>query len=369
VFHEVKVGGLFGFLCGEEDFGAAEHGGSFVGMDDVDGFRAFCGDVDIVTVAEAGVVFLVVEFEAEVFEAGDDIAADFGVAFADGGGEDEGVGAAHGGDHFADGALDAIDIHVIGELGAGVRGAQFENVAHVAGDAADAEEAALAVQIFFDGFVVQAEFVLDGDGGGRVDVAGAGCHHDAFERGVAHGRIVGVSAFNRGERGARTEVASDDALGEKVVITEVVADSAHRKTVIAIALDFGTIREVDVDSVELVDFVAGMVEVRVGDDDDGGFGESFDAFGDFGGDDRDVERGATFLFFEEAETLIINDVVVVEKFAGRNDTSKDTVEGVVDGEIAGLGENIISIADGVGDAFEAVGEFLSAAVGVFQGAD
>ena len=175
--------------------------------------------------------------------------------------------------------------------------------------------------------------------------------------------------MDRGEGGARTEVTGDDALREKVVIAEVVADSTHREAVVAIALDFGTIREVDVDGVELVNFVAGMVEVGVRDDDDRGFGESFDAFGDFGGDDRDVERGATFFFFKEAETLIINDVVVVEKFAGRNDTSENTIESAVDREIAGLGENIISIADGVGDALEAVGELLGTAVGVFQSAD
>lgn len=179
--------------------GAADHGGSFVGVNNVDGLGRFGGDIDVFMFAEAGVVLFVVNFEAEIGEAGDDVTADFGIALADGGGKDESVDTLHGGNHFTDGALDAVDIHIIGKLGARMVGTGGENFAHVAANTANAEEATLAIKVFFDSFFVKTELVLDGDGGGRVKIAGAGGHHDAFKWRVAHGGVVRITILDGGK--------------------------------------------------------------------------------------------------------------------------------------------------------------------------
>lgn len=119
--------------------GTADHFAGFVGADDINRLRAGGGDDAMTLVVEAVVVLRVANLEAEIAKAGDDVAADFGVALADGSGEDEGVDALEGGGHLGDRALEAIDIHLIGELRAGVAVvAKAQDLAHIVGLAADA---------------------------------------------------------------------------------------------------------------------------------------------------------------------------------------------------------------------------------------
>lgn len=130
--------GIGVFLAGEEDFGTANHGVSFVSLDDVNREGRFGRDINVLVVAKTSVVFCVVEVEVKIAEARDDIAADFSIAFADCGGEDESINALHGSYHLADGSLDAVNIHVVSQLGTGVISTGFDNLPQVAADTADA---------------------------------------------------------------------------------------------------------------------------------------------------------------------------------------------------------------------------------------
>lgn len=164
-------------------------------------------------------------------------------------------------------------------------------------------------------------------------------------------------------------MTGDDFFGEEVVVAHVITNGAHREAVVTVTFDLGTVGEVNVNGVILMNIVAGVMEMRIGNDDDGGFGEGFDTFGDFGGDDGDVKRGAAFFLFETAETFGVNDIVVIKKFASRNHAGENTVELSIGVEIASFGQNVVSVADGIGDALEAFSVFLMGAVGSLEGAD
>lgn len=124
----------------QKNFGTADHGVGFVGLDDVNGEGFFRGDVDIGGFAEAGFVFRGVNEEVEIAATANDVLTNHSVTFADGGGENQRIETVHGGDHFADRTLDAINIHIISEFGTGVAVvAQFDYLAHVVSLPGDAE--------------------------------------------------------------------------------------------------------------------------------------------------------------------------------------------------------------------------------------
>ena len=70
----------------------------------------------MLVVTKAVVILRVINLKSKIAEARDDVAANFGVAFANRGGEDERVNTLHRGNHFANSALDAVNIHIIGQL-------------------------------------------------------------------------------------------------------------------------------------------------------------------------------------------------------------------------------------------------------------
>ena len=119
----------------------------------------------------------------------------------------------------------------------------------------------MTVQVFLDGFFVEAHFALDGASGGGVNVATTSCHHDALERRVAHGCIVRITVFDRSERSARTEVASDDARLENFGIAHIVTDSAHGEAVITITLNLGAVSQLSVDRVIFMNIIASVMEM------------------------------------------------------------------------------------------------------------
>ena len=320
-------------------------------------------------VAETVGVLGVVDFEVEVAEAGDDVAADGGVALADGGGENEGVGAVQAGSHLADGALDAIDKEVVGKFGLGIAVVtEADDLAKIIGGAGDAEETAFFVEVGFKIVALEFEFATDGEGGGGVNVAAAGGHHEALKRSVAHGGIKGLARFQSGDGAARTEVTDDHLVGGELVLVKVVSDGANGEAVEAVALDFGAAGEVLVNGVVGVDSVAGGVEGRVRDDDNWGALENLEAGGDFGGDHGDVKRSAGFGNFKLAETFVVNQVVSGEIFAGGNDPGEDGGEFGLGAEITLVGEDALDVFYGVSEFLE-TSEFLLGAIGGFEGAD
>ena len=169
---------LGGRLAVKQGTGATNHFAGFVGENDIDWIRSAARDEAMRLVAETVGVLGVVDFEVEVAEAGDDVAADGGVALADGGGENEGVGAVQAGSHLTDGALDAVDEEVVGEFGLGVAVVtEADDLAEIIGGAGDAEEAAFFVEVGFKVVALELELAADGEGGGGVNVAAAGGHH------------------------------------------------------------------------------------------------------------------------------------------------------------------------------------------------
>lgn len=94
------------------------------------------------------VVFLLVELEAEVAEILRDSGASFGATFADGAGEDEGVGAVKVGGHLADVSLDAVVEDLKGQRGAFVTfGGLGDDIPHIVGDVREAVEAAFFIEV------------------------------------------------------------------------------------------------------------------------------------------------------------------------------------------------------------------------------
>lgn len=179
----------------------------------------------MMSIAEAVVVLRVVDLKAKMFEARNDVAADFGIAFADRGGEDESVGTVKRGDELADCALDAVDEHFVSELCTFVAViAEAHDFAHVVGLASDAFKAALFIEVLFELFAVELEVATDREGGRCVNIAAASRHHDAFERRVAHGGVEGFVVLESGDRATRTEVTDNDFFGGQVMLGEIVCD-------------------------------------------------------------------------------------------------------------------------------------------------
>ena len=200
-FHRLETEGLDG-LEGDHQLFVGGHDDRFPG--------AVVGGDDA-RLAEAFVVLCVVALDAEACDAVEDRLAFGQGVFADAAGEDDGVRAAEEHVVGADVLDDAADEHLEGEGGvliAGVGG--VHDVAHVAAaDAADGEQAGLLVQDGVD--VLGGVADLDhAEHGGGVHVAAAGSHHEALERGEAHGGVDDLAVLDGGHAAAVAEVAGDD---------------------------------------------------------------------------------------------------------------------------------------------------------------
>src|SRR5690606_28292391 len=129
---------------------------------------------------------------------------------ADAGGEYDGVGSAEDHAERADEAGDAVGVDVEGEFAEVVAFLDaLDDVAH-GGAAVDAFESALFVERTFDFFDGHAEILVHEDGEVGVDVAAAGAHDDAAERGEPHGGFDGMAAVDGGDAAPVAEVAGDD---------------------------------------------------------------------------------------------------------------------------------------------------------------
>ena len=98
---------------------------------------------------------------------------------------------------------------VDGEGGAGV--VAREQVAHVVRYAGEALEAGLAVEQVGDFRGAHAPLRDQVEDDARVELAGAGAHRQAVERGEAHGAFDAAAFEKRAHRGAAAEMGDDDA--------------------------------------------------------------------------------------------------------------------------------------------------------------
>ena len=83
-------------------------------------------------------------------------------------------------------------------------------VAAVAGDFGQAQQAGLFGQHFVDGVNAHAQGVVQMEDDCRIDIAGAGTHHQAFQRGQTHGGVNAFAVTNSGNRTTVAKVAGDD---------------------------------------------------------------------------------------------------------------------------------------------------------------
>ncbi|VAQ32310.1 Uncharacterised protein [Klebsiella pneumoniae] len=84
------------------------------------------------------------------------------------------------------------------------------HVAAVAGDFGQTQQAGLFGQHFVDRVNAHAQGVVQMEDDGRIDVTGAGTHHQAFQRGQTHGGVNAFTVTDSGNRTTVAEVAGDD---------------------------------------------------------------------------------------------------------------------------------------------------------------
>ncbi len=106
-------------------------------------------------------------------------------------------------------APDAIDKEIDGKFRARLGTRQKRS--HVAGDPRNAEQAGLLVQQPFDRACIHAAFVHQVEHNARIEVAGAGAHRQAVDRGESHRGGNAAAALQRAHAGAVAEVQHDGA--------------------------------------------------------------------------------------------------------------------------------------------------------------
>jgi len=165
----------------------------------------------------------------------------FGV-FADTAGEDEGVRHAFEGyGEASDLAGEAEAEDVDGEPGGRIAGViLFGEHTQVVGDAAEADEAGLAIKEVGDFIEAEACFLGEKVVEVGIEVSAAGAHDEAFEGGEAHGGIDGFSIEYGGGAAAVAEVGGDQAAVAEIKIEKsrcLLGDVGVAGTMKAIATD------------------------------------------------------------------------------------------------------------------------------------
>lgn len=128
------------------------------------------------------------------------------------GGEDDSVDAVHGRDIGADDLGDPVVEHVERELRAVVAlGSGGVEIAEVGADAGNAEHAGLLVEDVEHLVDADAVLVHDELDDAGVEIAAAGAHRQADQRGEAHGRVNALAAVDRADGAAVAHVAGDGA--------------------------------------------------------------------------------------------------------------------------------------------------------------
>ncbi|CDC28528.1 cAMP-binding protein [Faecalibacterium sp. CAG:82] len=130
---------------------------------------------------------------------------------ADTTGEDDGIHAAHGCDVAADQLLDLVVQHIGSQLRALVAGSScLFDITLVAGNTGDAQQTGLLVQDLVQLVASDVQVVLQVVDHRGVDIAAAGTHHQASQRGHAHGGINDLALVNRGNGRTIAQVAGDE---------------------------------------------------------------------------------------------------------------------------------------------------------------
>ena len=196
---------------------------------------------DLADIALGIAVLVGIDADAQPVHVVADLGADDVVMLADAAGEDQSVHAAHGGDVAAHQLLDLVSQHIDGQLGAAVAltGCLF-HVAHIAGNTRDAQQARLLVQDLIQLVAGDIQGVLQVVDHRGVQVAAAGAHHQAGQRGHAHGGIHHAALVHSGDGRAVAQVAGDQLQavdGLLQVLGSLVADVLVAGAVEAVAAD------------------------------------------------------------------------------------------------------------------------------------
>ena len=291
-----------------------------------------CGRRDDGVLAE-GLVGLVVDGHAHEGEVLQDRTAQFAVVLADAAGEDDEVDAVHFSDIGTDEADDVVGEFLEDEPGLGIAGrGKVFHLAGVGGLLRQAEEAGFAVEDRGKFVRGETEFLLEVEHGVGVDVAHAGAHDHALERGEAHGGIDALAVLDRADGTAGAEVAGDDLRVVQVYPAEggtLAGDELVGSAVGAVAADAEFLVVLVGQGIHVGLLRHGLVEGGVeGHDLRNGRKDMLDRF-DAEEVGRVVQRGEV-----AAEGDLFDDIVIDEGAAGE--------------EIAALDD---AVADGV-DVFE-----------------
>ena len=184
---------------------------------------------------------------------------------ADAGGKDQGVHAAHGGGHLGGLSGNLVDEHIEGELSLGVTSSgELLNVAAVVGLATGhSQKARLLVHHLVDLVEGVATLALQVAHGSRVDGAAAGAHHDAVERGEAHGGVHALAVLDGAQGSAGADMAHDDLASLAVGhLGDLLGDVTVAGAVGAVLTDVQLVADVLGQGVSLGDL--GHVEVESG---------------------------------------------------------------------------------------------------------
>ena len=142
------------------------------------------------------------------------------------------------------------------------------------------------------------------NGDGRVDVAAAGAHDQAFQRRKAHGRVDGDAVLDGGHGGAVAQVAGDDLQVLQVLAQGLGALLGHievRGAVEAVAADLVLAVVFVGDRIDVGFFGHGLVEGGVECPGHGDAGQDLLAGLDAGDIGRVVQRGQGDALFQRVE--------------------------------------------------------------------
>ena len=175
------------------------------------------GGGDIALLALDAVLFHI-DLRAQEFEALHHLFAHLDAVFADTGSEDDHVHAVHGRSVSADVLTDTIDQHIAGDAGVAVAliGGSVD-VAHIAGNAAQAQQAALLVEhlqhfvdVFNFGVAIFILGVVHNElQHGGIQAAAAGTHDDALQRGDTHAGVHALAVIHRAHGRTVAQMAGD----------------------------------------------------------------------------------------------------------------------------------------------------------------
>ena len=241
-------------LAGDDGDGVAGDDQLLVGRHDDHLDLTIRGGDDGLGAVDLGIELLV-ELDAAELHAGADGLAGDGLILSHTAGEDDRIGTTELSEVGSDVLLDALIVHRKGEDAVLVACSHTGlNVAHVARLAGDAEDAGLLIEQVVHLVGGESLLLHNVEDSGRVDVAGAGTHHQPLQRGKSH-RGVDALAILDGADGASVA----DVTGDKTIVVGVkpedlagaAADVAVAGAVEAVATDLVLVVEAARDGVHV----------------------------------------------------------------------------------------------------------------------